>query len=51
MSEEIKKLILEVLEVGHLMSLATADEGGVWVSDVISCEELFGFTKQKLVIN
>jgi len=32
---DIRKRVLEVLEKGHLMSLATADEGGVWVADVI----------------
>ncbi len=32
---EIKPLIKEVLEKGYLMSLATVDSGGVWVSDVI----------------
>ncbi len=31
----IKLLIQEVLEKGYLMSLATIDDGGVWVSDVI----------------
>jgi uncharacterized protein YhbP (UPF0306 family) len=31
----IKELIIEVLEKGYLMSLATVDGGGVWVSDVI----------------
>ena len=35
MSRDIKQLIQEVLEGGYLMSLATADAGGVWVSDVI----------------
>ncbi len=35
MSSDIKQLILEVLEKGYLMSLATVDSGGVWVSDVI----------------
>lgn len=34
--EDIRKLIAdEVLAKGHLMSLATLDDGGVWVSDVI----------------
>ncbi len=33
--EDIKQLIKEVLEKGYLMSLATVDDGGVWVSDVI----------------
>ena len=28
-------LIHEVLDKGYLMSLATSDEGGVWVADVI----------------
>ncbi len=32
---DIKTRIKEVLEKTHLMSLATVDEGGVWVSDVI----------------
>lgn len=32
---DLKKLIQEVLEKGYLMSLATVDSGGVWVSDVI----------------
>lgn len=35
MSFDIKQLIQEVLEKGYLMSLATVDSGGVWVSDVI----------------
>lgn len=35
MSADIKQLIIEVLEKGYLMSLATVDSGGVWVSDVI----------------
>ncbi len=34
-SEEVKKLIVEVLEKGYLMSLGTQDEGGIWVADVI----------------
>ncbi|MBI4059532.1 pyridoxamine 5'-phosphate oxidase family protein [Candidatus Giovannonibacteria bacterium] len=34
-NEDIKQLIKEVLEKGYLMSLATLDEGGVWVADVI----------------
>ncbi len=33
--DNIKELIKEVLEKGYLMSLATHDDGGVWVSDVI----------------
>lgn len=32
---ELKNLIREVLEQGYLMSLGTADNGGVWVADVI----------------
>jgi len=35
MENGIKDLIKEVLEKGYLVSLATVDEGGVWVSDVI----------------
>lgn len=31
----IRQLIQSVLESGFLMSLATVDDGGVWVSDVI----------------
>ncbi len=34
-SEEIKPLIKQILEKGYLMSLATIDDSGVWVSDVI----------------
>ena len=33
--EDVRKLIVEVLEKGYLMSLATTDEGGPWVADVI----------------
>lgn len=33
--ERIRELIGEVLERGYLMSLATADDGGIWVCDVI----------------
>ena len=32
---DIKSRILEVLDKGHLMSLATIDNGGLWVADVI----------------
>ncbi|MBI2086679.1 MAG: pyridoxamine 5'-phosphate oxidase family protein [Candidatus Zambryskibacteria bacterium] len=32
---DIKTKIMEVLSRGYLMSLATQDEGGVWVADVI----------------
>lgn len=35
MTQDLRQLIQEVLEQGYLMSLATADSGGVWVSDVI----------------
>ena len=35
MSQNIKELITDVLDKGYLMSLATHDEGGVWVADVI----------------
>src|SRR3989338_4075070 len=32
---DIKSKILEVLSHGHLMSLATVDDGGPWVADVV----------------
>ena len=32
---DIKSKILEVLQKGHLMSLATQDDGGLWVADVV----------------
>lgn len=32
---DIRKRVFEILERGHLMSLATVDEGGVWIADVI----------------
>lgn len=32
---DVRQLIQEVLAKGYLMSLATADDGGIWVSDVI----------------
>ena len=35
MTTGVKKLIQEVLEKGYLMSLATLDDGGVWVADII----------------
>src|SRR3989344_7113140 len=35
MATDIKQLIKEVLDQGYLMSLATTDDGGVWVADVI----------------
>lgn len=33
--KKIEKLVFQVFERGFLMSLATVDEGGPWVSDVI----------------
>lgn len=33
--EDLKKLIKNILEKGYLLSLATVDESGPWVSDVI----------------
>ena len=33
--QDIRQLIQEVLEKGYLMSLATIDDGGIWVADVI----------------
>lgn len=38
---QISELIKEVLEQGYLMSLATVDQGGVWVSDVVYINEEF----------
>ena len=35
MGNNVKQLIEEVLNKGYLMSLASQDDGGVWVSDVI----------------
>lgn len=35
----VKKIIRSVLEKGYLMSLATIDENGPWVSDVIFVSE------------
>ncbi len=32
---DLRKLIREILEQGHLISLGTLDDGGVWVSDVL----------------
>ena len=32
---DVKKRALEVLAHAHLMSLATQDEGGLWVADVV----------------
>lgn len=33
--KDLKKLTLQILEQGYLMSLATVDESGPWVADVI----------------
>ncbi len=33
--EDLEKLAKSILEQGYLMSLATVDGGGVWVSDVV----------------
>jgi len=33
--EKLEKIIREILPKGHLMSLATVDDSGPWVSDVI----------------
>lgn len=33
--EDLKKITKEILEKGYLMSMATVDESGPWVSDVI----------------
>lgn len=35
MKKDIKQLIKEVLDKGYLMSLATIDDKGVWVADLI----------------
>ncbi|MBI4086016.1 MAG: pyridoxamine 5'-phosphate oxidase family protein [Candidatus Liptonbacteria bacterium] len=35
MAEDIKNLVVSILEKGYLMTLATSDENGVWASDVI----------------
>jgi uncharacterized protein YhbP (UPF0306 family) len=32
---DLGKIAKEILEKGHLMSLATVDDGGVWVADVV----------------
>ena len=32
---DFKKRIIEILEQGHLISLGTLDDGGVWVADLI----------------
>lgn len=33
--EEIKRRVLDILKKGHLISLATIDDGGPWVSDLV----------------
>ncbi len=33
--DDIRRIVREILEKGYLLSLATVDGGGVWVSDVI----------------
>lgn len=35
MATDIKQLIKDILDKGYLMSLATIDAGGIWVSDLI----------------
>ncbi|MDO8504147.1 MAG: pyridoxamine 5'-phosphate oxidase family protein [bacterium] len=40
--DEVKDLVQMILEKGYLMSLATVDEGGPWVSDIIYVAD--GFT-------
>jgi uncharacterized protein YhbP (UPF0306 family) len=37
--EDLKKLAQSILDQGHLMSLGTVDDGGVWVSDVIFVDD------------
>lgn len=32
---DLRSLVAEVLDKGYLLSLATTDDGGVWVADVI----------------
>lgn len=39
--DEIKELVKMILEKGYLMSLATIDESGPWVSDVIYVHDGF----------
>jgi uncharacterized protein YhbP (UPF0306 family) len=34
-THELKKLVLEILKSGHLISIASSDTGGLWVCDVI----------------
>jgi uncharacterized protein YhbP (UPF0306 family) len=34
-NEELRDMIQEVFSKGYLMSVATSDEGGLWVADVI----------------
>ncbi len=35
MTNDIRQFVKEVLDKGYLMSLATTDNGGIWVCDVI----------------
>ncbi len=35
MAVDVKSLVKEILDGGYVMSLATADDDGVWASDVI----------------
>jgi uncharacterized protein YhbP (UPF0306 family) len=35
MEENLRLVVKEILEEGHLMSLATVDDEGPWVSDVV----------------
>lgn len=40
--EDIRELVKQVLEKGYLISLATVDDDGVWVADVIYvCDDSF----------
>ena len=35
MNDDVRALVQQVLEKGHIFSLATVDDGGPWVSDVV----------------
>lgn len=35
MVNDLRQLIIEILDKGYLMSLATSDAAGLWVSDVV----------------
>ncbi len=41
MLNDVKQLIQKVLDKGYLMSLATTDDGGVWVADVVYVDDNF----------